>query len=102
MPIQCIIFMTRSSCMWLCALGRNPRKVLERAGHSIFSIHQHTSGVPKALVIESEASPTGAADFRCSSGGRDLKKSSLVTDRLRESPCDDIHLQLKGASIRVP
>src|SRR3954449_3349944 len=29
------------------------------------AIHQHTSGVPKALVIEIEPSPTGAADFRC-------------------------------------
>src|SRR5258706_15458742 len=49
---------------WCVACAREPP-----------AIHRHTSGVPKALVIEIEASPTSAADSRCkapSSGfGRD-------------------------------
>ena len=31
------------------------------------AIRQHTSGVPKALVIEVEATPTSAADFQVQS-----------------------------------
>src|SRR4051812_38691237 len=42
------------------------------------AIHQHTSGVPQALVIE--ASPTSAADIRC-------KTSMTVSFFISKHPC---------------